>query len=259
MPELPDVEVARRRVARDLGERITRVEVNTPRVLIGTKPAGLRSALAGKTLRAVRRHGKHLFVQAGKDQWLALHFGMTGNLVHLTTRAPVPGHTHLTLDFADETRWVYSDPRLFGRVRLIDDPEEFIAAKRLGPDALDLDARVFSDALGRRGIVKSALMDQSRIAGIGNVYSDEILYQAGIHPQTRVSALTPAQRQSLYRTMRSVLRAAIARGADPDRLPDDFITRHRHDGERCPRGGRVARLSIGGRSTYYCPARQPRV
>lgn len=262
LPELPDVEVFKRRLVEGaLDRRIDTVAVRNRRVLAGLSPGRLQAGLAGHRFRAARRHGKHLFAQIDAGWWLALHFGMTGEIKCFTGDDPAPNYDRLRIDFVNGTHLAYYDPRLLGRLRLIDDPDRFIADKPLGPDALDpaFDYRAFAAILDKaRGGIKALLMDQTLIAGIGNIYSDEILFQARIHPQTKVSSLDGGERRAVYRAMKAVLKKAIARGADPDKLPADYLIPHRRAGAVCPRcGGRVARLSLGGRSSYFCPRCQP--
>lgn len=149
---------------------------------------------------------------------------------------------------------------MLGRINLIDGPADYVAQRGLGPDALDaaLKRPQFEAALsGARGIIKSVLMDQGRIAGIGNLYSDEILYHAHVHPKTPVAAFDAAAWRRLYDATRAVLKEAIARGAEPERLPQDYLLRHRRSGDRCPCGGEVEKTVIAGRSAYFCPHCQP--
>lgn len=148
------------------------------------------------------------------------------------------------------------------RIGLIDEPAGFVEAEGLCPDALDsrLDRAAFREMLaGRRGMVKSALTGQSLIAGIGNIYGDEMLFQAAIHPKAAARELDEQQANALYRAMRHVLRLAIERQADPERLPRSWLLPHRREGERCPRcGGSIERVKVSRRTGYFCPACQGR-
>jgi formamidopyrimidine-DNA glycosylase len=145
------------------------------------------------------------------------------------------------------------------------DADSFVAAERLGPDALDphFDLAAFERALaGRKRDVKSLLMDQEVVAGIGNIYSDEILFQAGINPRTPCGRLDAQARQHLFDRIKAVLETAITSGAGAerlvDRLPGSFLTPHREKGGRCPRcGGEVASAKFSGRTAYFCPRCQP--
>jgi formamidopyrimidine-DNA glycosylase len=261
MPELPDVEVFKRYFARHaLHQPIAGVQVQRPRSLGNVTAAGLRSSLSGHAFQSVQRHGKHLFAALDSGAWLAMHFGMTGSLRYFDGPDPEPDYDRVRFDFANGHHLGYNDPRLLGRINLIDDPDDYIADKGLGPDALALTYPVFKNILlaHGNGIAKSVLMDQGALAGIGNIYSDEILFQAGVHPKTKVGTLDERALKALYNATKTVLKKAIERGADPERLPDDYLLPHRRAGEVCPRGGgKVTKIVVGGRSAYYCPGRQP--
>jgi formamidopyrimidine-DNA glycosylase len=265
MPELPDVENFKRYMDRHARNRIIkRAEVHAGRVLRGTSARAVKRALTRHKISRSRRHGKHLFARLGRGPWLAMHFGMTGYFASFGRNGDAPRHEQLQLDFSDGSHFAYVDPRKFGRLRLIDRPDDFIADQGLGPDALSrqLTLKTFRALLGdRRGEIKSALMDQRLIAGIGNVYSDEILFQAGVHPRTRVEHLDGKAIGTLHRTMRRVLKMAIRKGAGSDalfeRAPRSYLLRHREAGARCPRcKGKVRTMKAAGRTAYYCPACQ---
>jgi len=213
------------------------------------------------------RHGKHLLVHLGPPGWLTVHFGMNGSLRHFEDGGDDPPYDRLCLDFADGHHLAYVNPRLLGRVGLARDAAEFIAPERLGPDALNprFDLAAFERALaGRKRNLKSVLMDQEVVAGIGNVYSDEILFQARLHPRTRSDWLDAATRERLFRQINEVLETAIAHGAGTerliDRLPSSFLIPHRQKGGCCPRcGSEIATAKFSGRTAYYCPRCQPQI
>ena len=262
MPELPEVELFKRHLDRtSLGRRIRGVRVMDARILGRPSPARLSAKIAGARLRSSRRHGKHLLVALGPPGWLAMHFGMNGSLRYFAKPEAEPKYDRVRLDFADGSHLAYVNPRLLGRVELVEDPAGFIARERLGPDALErrLTEAVFTRLLaGRRRDLKSVLMDQSVVAGIGNIYSDEILFQARLHPRARADRLDKAGLRRLYGKMRSVLRTAVRSGAGSeqmlDRLPRGFLLPERRKGGRCPRcGGAIASIKFAGRSAYYCP------
>lgn len=266
MPELPDVENFKRYLdATALHKKIEKVKVGSHKILHGISGPRLAKTLAGHALESTHRHGKHLFAGLDNGDWLALHFGMTGHLAYFKDLADDPKHDRLRLDFANGYHLAFVNQRLFGSVELTGDPGTFVEAAGLGPDALDdsLDEGAFRELFaGRRGQVKSALMDQSLMAGIGNVYSDEILFQAGIHPKTRIDNINPKEISKLYRTMRRVLEKAIDCGAGSEelleRLPRSYLLIRREDGAKCPRcGGTIKKIKSAGRTGYYCPACQP--
>ncbi|NBC32582.1 MAG: DNA-formamidopyrimidine glycosylase [Alphaproteobacteria bacterium] len=265
MPELPDVETYRRHVeATSLNRQIIDVVVHDERLLDGVSPQGLLQRLAQRMLVGSRRHGKHLLLELDDGTWLECHFGMSGRLRHVAAGAEDPAHDRVRLDFADGSHLAIISRRLLGHVRVVSDAEAFLAGEQLGPDPLadGLDEGAFTDLLrAKSGTIKSALMDQGTLAGIGNVYSDEILFQAGIHPKRSAGALSDEEFGRLYREMRRVLETAIDQGAGwedfPDRAPEDFLLARRHKGGTCPAcGGPVEAIKISSRTAWFCPACQ---
>jgi len=254
MPELPDVEVYRRTLARScLHRTLARVEVSDARMLHGTSAAALGRALRGHEWTGTARRGKHLLVSLSGGGLLVLHFGMTGRL-ELDDRAE-DDHTRVLFDFEDGRRLGLVDQRRLGRVALADSEEQYAADQDLGPDALSLSAGDLADlARQRRGSLNGLLMDQSRICGIGNVYSDEICFQARLDPTRAVASLDDADLRRLHRQLGRVLRLAVERGADPGQMPRTWLTPRRVDGARCPRDrGTVRAYSSGGRRGFRCP------
>ncbi|HEX7681079.1 MAG TPA: DNA-formamidopyrimidine glycosylase family protein [Thermoanaerobaculia bacterium] len=259
MPELPEVELYCRYVARHaLLQRIRAVRVLDERIL-GVRKAVLLRALTGRQLTRVRRHGKHLFADAGST-WLHIHFGMSGDLYWYQGDAGQPRFARVVFDFEDGARLAYDDMRLFGVVDLTPDPDAFIAEHRLGPDPLDSAFRLplFRRIVaGRRGAVKSLLLSQDIIAGMGNLYADEALYRASVHPRRAVDTLSAAEVKAIFHCMRAILKEAIAfksRGGD---YPGRYLVQHREEGDRCPLcGGTIQRTVVFGRTTYFCGRHQ---
>jgi formamidopyrimidine-DNA glycosylase len=262
MPELPDVEVFRRYLDRTCQGRVIRnVAVNDQRLLSGIASGAFCARLEGARVIGAQRHGKHLLVKLAPAGWLTMHFGMTGALRHWQGAGPEPSYARIRFDFADGHHLAYVNLRRLGAVGLVDDAETFIATERLGPDALDpqFDLAAFERALSaRKRDIKSLLMDQTAIAGIGNIYSDEILFQAAIHPRTRTDRLGPDARKLLFRQTKHVLQTAFERGSgaelNADALPRSFLLPHRKKGGHCPRcGGELDTAKFSGRTAYYCP------
>ena len=265
MPELPDVEAFKRYLdATGLHKTIKGVHVANRTILAAISGAKLAREVRGETIERSRRHGKHLFAALGHEKWLTLHFGMTGHLDYFKDLDDDPRHDRLRFDLDNGDHLAFVDQRMFGRVGLTADPETYIAEAHLGPDALALSGKEKAFAARfakRRGQVKAALMDQSILAGIGNIYSDEILFQARLHPKARVEGLNSSRIAALCRATHSVLKTAIE--CDPttdgfiDRLPKRSLLPHRRTGGHCPGcGGAVATLKAAGRISYYCPACQ---
>jgi formamidopyrimidine-DNA glycosylase len=170
----------------------------------------------------------------------------------------------MRLDYADDGCLAYSNKRMIGRVGLVEDATDFIAAEKLGPDALDprFDYDAFKSAVsGSKRDVKSVLMDQEIMAGIGNIYSDEILFQAGIDPAQRIDKLAPSELKRLFQETRKVLKTAVAHGAGSEqfteRMPKGALLPERKKGGCCPRCRSPLKISkVGGRTAYCCPTCQ---
>ncbi|MGD2075820.1 MAG: DNA-formamidopyrimidine glycosylase family protein [Gammaproteobacteria bacterium] len=259
MPELPDVEVYRRYLnATALHQAIAHTSTEDASILSGISPQGLGRALAHRSFESTGRHGKYLLIALQRGGWLVLHFGMTGTLKYFRNGGEAPRYTRALFSFDNGFNLAYAAPRRLGSIRLVDSPKELVKSQRLGPDALDVTLdQLRKLAAGRRGAVKSWLMDQQAMAGIGNVYSDEILFQARIHPRTLVSRLDGGALKRLHATLRKVLETAIAAQAEPARMPAGFLLPHRSPGGACPRCGEsLETLRSGGRTAWYCPACQ---
>jgi formamidopyrimidine-DNA glycosylase len=258
LPELPEVETYARYFARHaLGQRIARVDVRDPRILGEVRPETFVRRLKGRTFTSVRRHGKHLFAETGSTGvWLHLHFGMTGDLTY--GRGEVPRFARIVFTFDSGAQLAFEDMRLFGVADLVSDPDAFVRDRNLGPDPLSLTAVRFAALLqNRRGAIKSLLMTQELIAGLGNLYVDEVLYQTSIHPRRPAARLRPDETRALYTTMRRILRQAITAHAGASGLPRNALIHHREEGERCPRcGGTIQRAVVFGRTTYFCGKHQ---
>lgn len=261
MPELPDVERYKRYVdATALHQRVADVVVHDTEVLEGVSAERLADTLRGETFESTDRHGKYLFLERSGGGALVLHFGMTGSLRYYKHQGDEPEHTQVRLDFEYGYHLSYVAARKLGLVALTDDLRDFARQKELGPDPLadGLDEDAFVELLhGRRGMIKSALMDQSLLAGLGNVYTDEILFQAGVYPRRKVSDLGDDDLRRIYRAMMDVIHTAVARQAEPEEFPDDYLIGHREPGAECPRcGGQVEQVDVSGRTGYYCPTCQ---
>lgn len=256
MPELPEVETYARYFARHaLGQTILRVDVRDERILGEIRRETFVRKLKGRAFEEVRRHGKHLFARAGTT-WLHLHFGMTGDLAYYRDGAEAPRFAKIVFDFEGGTHLAFEDMRLFGLADLVDSPDALIAEKGLGPDPLDpkFTFRKFDALLeGRRGAIKALLMSQEIIAGLGNLYVDEILFETGIHPRRSVDRTTPDERRAMFKAMRRILRESIQRDTHPAR----YLIHRREVGEQCPRcGGTIRRAVVFGRTTYFCNSHQ---
>lgn len=256
MPELPEVESYRRYFeTHALHQRIARVDVRDERVLGEVRAETFKRRLRGREFSETRRHGKHLFANAGTT-WLHLHFGMTGDLAYYRDRGEEPRFAKVIFELENGAHLAFEDMRLFGLVDLIASPEQ--VTERLGADPLELSFPRFEALLERRkGAIKSLLMTQEIIAGIGNLYADETLFQTGIHPRRAVDKLTGEERRGVYTAMRRILRDVIAAHEKGRDWPHRYLSQHREEGDRCPKcGGTIRRTVVFGRTTYFCGAHQ---
>ena len=266
MPELPEVEIFRQVADSCRGRAINHASIADPGILEGIPAQDLERLLKGEYLRSSRRHGKHLFLELSGAGTLAMHFGMNGSLKLVSESEPGPSYARLQLYFEKGDRLVYVNPRRLGRVSLAENAEAFIAETDLGPDVLDaaFNSHAFEAILASsKRDIKSVLMDQALMAGIGNIYSDEILFQARVFPGTAANQLKGKRATELFRAMRKTLQSAINSGAGSEqgveRLPKGFLLTQRHPGGLCPRcGALLETVKHGGRTGYYCHRCQPK-
>jgi formamidopyrimidine-DNA glycosylase len=261
MPELPEVETFKRYLdSTSLHQRITNVDVRDAYVLKRVSPRELARRLKGHRFESSHRYGKHLFVRAGNELWLRLHFGMTGSLEYLNDDQAAPKAARVIFRFADNCRLAFDDQRKFGEIEVVKDLDEFLQTRRLGPDALQIDVSQFKAIVGKHGgAVKAILLNQQLIAGIGNLYADEILFRARIHPATDAARLRDKNLRRLFRATRYVLERAIALKTDFNRLPKSWLLTHRGKQGKCPRCGRKLKsATIGGRTSWFCAHCQKR-
>lgn len=265
MPELPDVQVFKEYVdATALHRHVDDVYVDPGPELAEDDPKTLISGLLGDELSATHRHGKHLFARIGDGKhpgWLHLHFGMTGSVrAWKGEEDEQDEHVRLRLDFDDGWHLAYRCPRRLGEIGLVDEPASLVRDRDLGPDPWpsDFDQDAFRERLApRRGRIKTTLMNQEVLAGLGNIYVDEMLFQAGVDPETKVPELDDDTPGRLFDVMKRILRRAVDARVDPDRVGDDWLLTRREDGAPCPLcDGTIRKKKVGGRSTYVCTSHQ---
>lgn len=256
MPELPEVEAFKRYIERTSLERpVARMEIRNGVVIRGADRPALIEAVEGSEVLSVRRRGKQLFLELSRGGWLTWHFGMTGRPVALERWDEEPRFVRVKFVF-EHGSLAFVDPRMLGRIGLTARPERFIEERRLGPDALDITLEEFTTTFGAsKGAIKAALMDQHKVAGIGNLYSDEILFQCRIDPRADARSLSEEDMRCMHRAMRRVLNMAISVGTDFERLPRSYLLRGRAVGSSCPRcGSLVSTATVGGRTAFFCPS-----
>ncbi|MEW6541491.1 MAG: DNA-formamidopyrimidine glycosylase [Bacillota bacterium] len=275
MPELPEVET----IVRDLGTRLTglvveRAEVLLPKVVAAPSPAEFARLIKGREILGLSRRGKYILVELSQAWALILHLRMTGQLVYrgLGPSEPRPKHTHLVLHL-DQGLLRFTDLRQFGRVWLVPAREvrrvpglRELGVEPLGAGFVEED---FIRRLARsRRMIKPLLLDQTFLAGLGNIYTDEALYRAGIHPERPAAGLDVREALTLYRVIREVLAEGVAyRGTSVQHYVDgagqqgrfqEILRVYGKKGVPCPACGTpVKRIRCGGRGTHFCPDCQP--
>lgn len=278
MPELPEVEHLRRTLARSLpGRRVTGVSLHRPDVC--DRPDGRApnrpGLLLGGVVRELLRHGKQLAIVTEDGRALRVHLGMTGQLllVRARERPARSDHVHAAWRLDDGSRMLFRDPRRFGGLAPYATPADLVAREwgDLGPDAASIDGEELAQRLARTGrAIKAALLDQHVLAGVGNIYADESLFKAAIHPLRRTGGIRRPESHRLAAAIRETLALAIAGGGSTLR---DYVDaqgrpgRHQHShlvygrsGQPCARCGSTLRsIPVSQRTTVFCPACQPRV
>ncbi len=254
MPELPDVEGFRRVIAdHATGHDIHSVTVPDPPRLADTTPQGLGQALRGRRFAEPRRHGKWLLAPTEDGPTLVFHFRMTGAMVWADDADRHPHDRVVMAVDGGELR--YREQRRLGHIWLAHSEDEIASITgELGPDALEIDWEQLSEALaGTRATLKSALMDQRRLAGLGNELTDEILWRAGLAPRTRTDHLSDQAVAGLHDALSTVLADSVAAGQIPEQ-PGWLESQRSADDPRCPSCGTRLRVeTVAGRTTYWCP------
>lgn len=280
MPELPEVETVRRTLEPAVGRRVVGVWTSgfPLRMKQPIDRAGLERAAVGAVLGAVERHGKYLMLEfSGRGEMVLVHLGMSGRLRLVPAREPEAPHTHVVFALDGPRHIRYSDPRRFGLVAVAPGGErrrEHPALAELGRDPLleRVGGGFLHDEIRRSAqVIKTLLLDQRILAGVGNIYACEALWLARVSPAARGRTLNRAQCDEIARAVRAVLRLALTRGGtslrdfvDADGVEGenaDYLRVYGREGEACLRrgcGGRIRRAVIQGRSTFYCPRCQRR-
>jgi formamidopyrimidine-DNA glycosylase len=258
MPELPDVAGFKQYIdATALHQQITGTECFDDRFIKGVSRQKLQRRLKGQKLDGTVRHGKWLFAPLSDRGVFVMHFGMTGNVNYGFDDGELPEHTRLAVRFQGGRTLALISQRMIGRASVAEDIQSVLDEHDVGPDALDddLDTEAFVEIYqGRRGAIKSALMNQSIVSGIGNVYSDEILFQAKTWPAAKVKDFDVEALRDLYRVMRRVLATAARKGGNGHKAPRTWLLGNRNPGDHCPRcEGELTDVTVSGRRGWYCP------
>jgi formamidopyrimidine-DNA glycosylase len=274
MPELPEVETVARGLREVLpGRRVLSVRLGKTDFI--DDPAALEQDLPGGTFARIRRLGKFLLLDLEprktltEESSLLIHLGMTGQISVCTPETPVPLHTHVFLALDDGRELRYNDVRRFGRMALLANGAQERVLGGLGVEPLEVSEAEFRTRIqARKSRIKAVLLNQSVLRGIGNIYADESLWRAKIHPEKIGARLQDDELRRLHRAVQHILREAIRlRGSsvsdyvDLDGGRGEFQQKHRayqHDGKKCYRCGTIIRrIIVAGRSTHFCPQCQP--
>ncbi len=273
MPELPEIETVARHISPKLrGLEVRKAQLLYPRVLRDKGPNSL-AKLKGKRVIGVRRRGKMLLIDFEGEMSLLFHFKMTGQFLFSPWSEPVDKHTHFILRFKEEARELrFRDVRKFGFISILRSSDVFSLKelKNLGPEPLEISFSRFIDLFrGRKAGLKSLLLKQSFIAGIGNIYSDEILFESKLHPLIRASSLDEDDLKRMFKAMKKILRKAIrSRGSSVRDFVDcegeeggyqNFLRVYGRESLPCVVcGEKIVRIRLSGRSSFFCPGCQKR-
>ena len=286
MPELPEVETIAKGLRQTIvGKQVKKIQAIFPDI-VRQKFDIFKKSVTKKKIKGIRRKGKYLLVDLSGDKTILVHLGMTGNLL-LHVRHPPSAvrrqhqnnkinrhdkHDHLIFCFlGSNTRLCYNDQRKFGKIKVFDTDKEnqVTELKKLGPDAIDVTPTEFVEIFRKRkGRIKSALLNQHIVAGLGNIYADESLFEARINPAQKIDRLSKSKLVQLHKAVNKILRKAIKAGGSSidnylnvDGRTGQFQLQHKvygREGERCKRcGAKIKRIKINQRSSYFCPKCQP--
>ncbi len=272
MPELPEVETVIKGLRPLVTDRIvTGVEIREENMIAYPKNdiETFKNSLIGSKIEAINRRGKYIIIELDTDKNMVIHLRMTGKLLVKEVEEFRDKHTHLIFSLNDGQEIRFNNIRKFGRVYLIDKehPEQAGGLADLGPEPLsdNLSVKDFKKLFdNRRALMKSLLLNQHFIAGIGNIYADEILFRAGVKPDRTADTLSEAEKEAIYHQMREILKKGIIYGGTSF---SDYVNAfgekgsfqeelrvHQREGEKCYScGSKIKKIKVSGRSTYFCP------
>lgn len=260
MPELPEVESFKKYLDKtSLHQTIEDVSLASPGMLLNTSRKKLSAMLKGNSFEKSQRHGKFLFIQLQSKGFLMIHFGMTGFFQYGNHDKKSIKPYALLVQFSNGNNLIFSDVRKLGKIAIVENVDSFVEKRGYGKDALKIDEGEFMQLFEKRKApIKAALMNQKILAGVGNEYSDEILFQSRIHPASITSKLSKKQLKEIFHHMHTVLKEAVKQNADHDKLKQYFFLDNRKAGLPCPGNckGKTEFQTIGGRSSYFCPSCQ---
>ena len=278
MPELPEVETIVRELRREIkGARIAGLKVRKAGVFVPSRGLSKRS-LEGKRVLELRRRGKYIIIDLSGGVSLVVHLRMTGRLLVCSGRPPTSDlrlpydkHSHCIFSLDKKRTLIFNDFRRFGRILLMKTSElDAYFAQRLGPEPFDLKPKgLLAMARGKKTVIKAFLLDQKKLAGVGNIYADEALYRAKIHPARKLDTISDVELKRIHAAVIRVLKEAIKgqgttvadfrRSGGQTGLFQNKLRVYGHAGEKCPRcKSTIKKTRLAGRGTHYCPKCQPR-
>ena len=276
MPELPEVETIKSQLDRLItGKKIAGIKILLPKI-IKLPGNAFKKAIIGAKIKRLNRRAKILIIELDNDWTVLIHLKMTGQLIYSPTPNTAENkHAHVIFKFSDKSQLIFNDLRQFGYIKLVKTAEliNFFIKERTGPEPLAKDFTLadFQALLAKKpkAKIKQFLMDPKNIAGIGNIYADEILFFAGVHPLCQIKRLKEADIKKIFKGIKNILRLAIKlRGTSASDYLDAYGQKGRFaqklkaygkEGEKCVKcKSRIIRIKIGGRSAHFCPACQPR-
>ncbi|MEQ8703018.1 MAG: DNA-formamidopyrimidine glycosylase family protein [Phaeodactylibacter sp.] len=257
MPELPEVNAKKNHFDQvALHQKIETVDlIDTSYILKEISGPAFAEKLTGRTFTGSYRRGKYFFAKLDNGDHILFHFGMSGRFRYYDDPDDQPKYERFAFDFEEGGRLGFDCPRKLARIHYVEDLDAFIAKKNLGEDALVLKEADFLEmAKGRKGTIKGFLLNQKYLAGMGNLYVDEVCWQQGIHPASVMGLLSEEEQRAMFQNMQAILQKAVALDAVYPDYPEEWLWNHRDKGGTCPKDGtELQRDKVAGRSTYYCP------
>jgi len=256
MPELPEVNEKKRRFDEvALNKTIEKVDlIDVSYILKNIEPEDFSDKLSGRRFVQSTRRGKYFFVELDNEDHVLFHFGMSGRFHYYDDSKEAPKHERFAFELDDGYRLGFNCPRKLARIHYIPDLDQFIKDKKLGEDALKISKEAFLKQMeGKKGTIKGFLLNQKYLAGMGNLYADEVCWQLNIHPASNVASLDEATRSTIHERMISILNTAVDRNAVYADYPEEWMWNHRHKAGQCPRDESEWEVDkVAGRTTYYC-------
>lgn len=255
MPELPEVNTFQRYFDEtSLKQRIERVNVYDDKIIRNVSGEEFIDRLTGRTFTGSYRRGKYLFGELDNGHHLLLHFGMTGDLKYYAEEEDRPRHERFSFLFDNGFTLGFDCPRKFAKIRYIERLDQYLAEIGLGEDAQRIgEAELLGKMKGKKTTIKGFLLNQSHLAGVGNLYADEICFQTRVHPASVVDRIPAAKQREIYRKMQEIFQFAVDKNAYYKSYPDDWLWQWREEGRLAPDGrSKVQKTKIAGRTTYFC-------